>query len=188
MTLNDFSIQVAPTIQAITSAFGLLSLAMLWWQVRKTNDWNRVGATFQIMETEKFSELEKRAIDACSAIQIPFPKNLDREESVKVRSDQTAYHSIKSLMMFLDRICVAYQAGYIDRDIIFCTYGPIIVGYYRHLSTYIGVVRDEMSAPEAYRDFTQVAADLDERIKRHRKLAKMKERYLARILGTPVKL
>jgi hypothetical protein len=159
MTVHEFSSEWAPAIQAIAAVLGLISLVLVWWQIRKTNDWNRVSAAFQIMEMEKFFTLEDAATKACKAIEVPFPAELSLADAQKIRSDFSAYHAIKNLATFLERVSVAYQSGYVDRQVLAFTYGALLVGYHRVLQNYIVVTRVENDAPEVYRDFKRTASD-----------------------------
>ncbi len=188
MTLHDFSIDYAPTIQAVAAILALVSLALLWFQIKKTNDWNRIAAAFGIMELERFYQLEEQATRSCKAIGVPFPAFLSLENAAKVRNTYDAYHSVKNLVIFLDRICVAYQAGYVDKDVLAFTYGSIISGYHKLLLNYIAVARDEMSAPEAYRDFKRTADDVELRIEKCRQNLKVKEGELSNHGGINQKL
>jgi hypothetical protein len=175
MTLHDFSIDYAPAIQAVAAVLGLVSLVLVWYQIRKTNDWNRNSAAFAIMELERFYTLEEQATKFCKVIEVPFPAPLNIENASKVRSNYDAYHAVKNLVIFLDRICVAYQAGYVDKEVLAFTYGPIIIGYYGVLSNYIFIVRQEMGAPEAYRDFARTANDVTLIIEKCRHQLKSRE-------------
>jgi hypothetical protein len=159
MTLSQFNVDYAPTVQAVAAVLGLVSLMLLWWQIKKTNDWNRVSAAFQIMEMDKFYLLEEQATKACKAIEVPFPAVLTMDAARKIRSSYDAYHSVKNLAIFLERICVAYQAGYVDKHVIVFTYGALLSGYHSVLESYIAVTREENNAPEVYRDFKRTADD-----------------------------
>jgi len=188
MTLKDFSIDIAPTVQAITSVLGLLSLVLLWWQIRKTNDWNRVSATFGLMDLDRFESLEQTAIKRCEAINIKIPSELTEDEAKKIRSDHTAYHAVKPFIMFIDRICVSVHTGFSDREVVTFTYGPLIRGYYAVFRTYIAAARTDGNAPEAFRDFEQLALSLNADYKKYRTKLQARELKLGRSLTTPKKL
>jgi hypothetical protein len=173
--MHDFSIDYAPTIQAVAAVLGLVSLVLVWYQIRKTNDWNRNSAAFEIMDLERFYTLEEQATKFCKAIEVPFPSLLNIENASKVRNNYDAYHAVKNLVIFLDRICVAYQAGYVDKEVLAFTYGPIIAGYYSFLFNYISIARQEMGAPEAYHDFGRTAVDVASIIEKCRSRLKGRE-------------
>ena len=157
MPLKEFSADWAPAISAAAACLSLISILLLWHQIRKTNDWNRVGAAFQLLDIERFYSLEEQATKECKAIQIPFPSPLSREQVQTIRSNYNAYHAVKNLAIYLDRLSVAFQAGYVDKDVICATYGPILIGYKEVLGEYIEYTRHELESPEAYRDFSRTA-------------------------------
>jgi hypothetical protein len=188
MTVKEFSTDIAPAVQAITSVLGLLSLVLVWWQIRKTNAWNRVSATFALMELERFESLEKAAIEACRKIKIKIPSELTNAHAKKIRSDAAAYHAVKPFIMFIDKICVSVQAGFSDKDLVSFTYGPIIRGYYTVFRMYIAAARADGDAPEAFRDFEQTAIALNTEYKSYRAKLKAREQHVQRSLTTPKKL
>jgi hypothetical protein len=175
MTLHDFSIDIAPTVQAVAACLSLISIVFLWYQIKKTNDWNRTGAAFSIMNLAEFYRLEEIATRECKKIDVPFPSVLTLEVVAKVRNSYDAYHAVKNLVIFVDRLCVAYQAGYADKDVIAFTFGPLIVGYHKILVNYIVFTRQELNAPEIYRDFAHAASDVNARIEKCRRKLRDKE-------------
>jgi hypothetical protein len=188
MTIKDFSIDIAPTIQAVTSILGLLSLVLVWWQIRKTNDWNRVSATFGLMDLDRFESLEQTAIKGCEAIGIKIPSELTEDDAKKLRKDHAAYHAVKPFIMFIDRICVSVHTGFSDRDVVSFTYGPIIRGYYAVFRRYIAEARADSDAPEVFRDFEQLGLRLDADYQKYRSKLRAREQKLGRSLTTPNKL
>jgi hypothetical protein len=188
MTLHDFSVDVAPAIQAGALVIGLGSLLLLWWQIRKANDWNRVSASFQVMELAEFVRLEERVIRQCKGLGVAFPNKLSRADATAVRNKFKSYHAMKAFVTFLERICIAYQTGYVDPDIISCSYGPLIVGFHSHLEEYFKVTREEMDAPDLYRDFALTAKEIEKQIQRQHSKRRWWESQVDRIFGTPKKL
>jgi hypothetical protein len=188
MTIKDFSIEIAPPIQAITSILGLFSLILLWWQIRKTNDWNRASATFGLMDLDRFDTLEQTAIRGCEAIGIKIPIELTEDDAKKLRSNHAAYHAVKPFIMFIERICVSVHTGFTDRDVVSFTYGPIIRGYYGVFRAYIAEARADGDAPEAFRDFEQLALSLNADYQKYRSKLQASEQKIGRSLTTPKKL
>jgi hypothetical protein len=168
MTIAEFSRDWAPTIAAIAACLGLVSIVLVWYQIRRTNNWNRVSAAFSLMDLDRFYLLEEQATKDCKALGIPFPHELSPEQATAVRSNYNAYHSVKNLATFLERICVAYQAGYADKDVVSSTYGPLLVGYCGLLEHYIAAARKDTSSPEAYSDFGRTAKSVNEWLQRKR--------------------
>src|SRR6516165_2613471 len=106
MTMHDFSTDYAPAIQAVAALLALVSLVLLWWQIKKTNDWSRLSAAFQMMELDKFYRLEEQATKDCKAIGVAFPAAFTMADALNVRNNYNSYHSVKNLAMFLDRLSV----------------------------------------------------------------------------------
>lgn len=168
MSIKEFSTDWAPAISAIAAMLSLLSLLLLWYQIRGTNVWNKVAAAFGLMDLDRFYLLEEQATKDCKAISVPFPAPLSLDQARQVRNNYNAYHAVKNLAIFLDRIAVAYQSGYADKEVVAATFGPILVGYKRVLESYIQLARTELKSPEAYRDFSRTADDCQEWLNKRR--------------------
>jgi len=163
MTIKDFSTDYSPTIQAVAAVLALASLLQVWWQIRKTNSWNRISAAFGLMDLDQFDALEKDVIAGCAKIGIRIPKELTAEEAKLIRENNEAYHAMKPFIIFIERLCVAVRSGYADERVAYHTYGAIVRGYYTVLKAYIAAARVDGNAPEAYRDFEKVAVRFERR-------------------------
>jgi hypothetical protein len=168
MTFQAFSTEYAPTIQAVAALLALGSLVQVWWQIRKGNAWNRTAAAFGLLDVDRFDTLEKSVIEKCGKIGIEFPKELTLDEATAIRKNYDAYHAMKPFVYFLERLCVAVTAGYADENVVYDTYGSLILGYYKILKTYLVAARAE-DGPEAYQDFEKVALRFEQRCLKSRK-------------------
>ncbi|HMC24606.1 MAG TPA: DUF4760 domain-containing protein [Candidatus Udaeobacter sp.] len=171
MTLEEFSTNYAPTIQAVAALLALGSLLQVWWQIRKANAWNCTAAAFGLLDVDRFDALEKAVIDECDKIGIKFPKELTAGEAKLIRENHDAYHTMKPFIYFHERLCVAVTAGYADENVVYDTYGTLIRGYYKVLKAYIAAARAE-DVPEAYQDFEEVTTRFEQRsLKRQKQTA-----------------
>src|SRR6266536_1555805 len=155
ITLKDFSSDYAPAIQAVAAVFGLFSLVLVVWQIRKGNAWNRTAAAFNFLDVDRFTALEKSVIAEFGKIGIQFPKELTPEEAKRILENRDAYHAMKPFIYFFERLCVAVTATYADENVVYNTYGRLIPGYYKNLKAYIAVARGE-DEREAYECFEKV--------------------------------
>ena len=170
MTLQEFSIDYAPTIQAVAAVLALLSLVQVWWQIRKGNAWNQTAAAFGLLDVDRFDTLENTLIEKCDKIGIKFPKELTLEEATAIRKNYDAYHAMKPFIYFHERLCVAVTAEYADENVVYNTYGRLIRGYHKCLKAYIAAARTE-DVPEAYQDFEKVATRFEQRWLKNQKSA-----------------
>ena len=161
MTLQEFTRDIVPIIQAILTAVGLGSVLLLWWQIRLTWKWNKVDATFRSMDIIEFSRIESEALLAAKKLGVNLTAPISEDDARKIRQDYETYLKVKALVIFLDRQAVAFLAGYFDSSVVANTYGQLISGYAKTLSNYIRVTRVELGDPEPYMDLQKAAEILE---------------------------
>lgn len=162
MTLGEFNQIYAPAIQAVASVIALIGIALLGYQIWQSISWNRANAVLQIVEVDRFHDLEEKAIAACKAINVKFPVVLTADEARQIRTNAEAYRAVKALATILDRHAIAYDASYFDKKIYAATFGPWLVGYRAYLNAYIEDCRTETNCHEEYAALVAVATLIGE--------------------------
>jgi len=160
MTLADFNRDYLPIVQSVITLLGLISVVLLWWQIRLTRKWNKIDAAFRSMDVDKFAQIEADAIDAGRTIGLLITNVLSTADAKAIRATSTVLLKVKNFVIFLDKQAVGYLAGYFDDDVFANTYGPLIRGYAKSLAQYIEFTRVDTENPEAYVDLEKAAEKL----------------------------
>lgn len=161
MTVQEFTRDIVPIVQALLTAIGLASVILLWLQIRGTWKWNKVDAAFRCMDTDEFSRIESEALEAAKRLGVNLTSPITEEEAKKIRGDRDALLKVKSFVIFLDKQAVALMAGYVDRNVVTATWGRLMRGYGKTLMNYIKVTRVETADPEAYVELERAAEVLE---------------------------
>lgn len=145
MTLHEFSEDIVPIIQLGFAAFGLVSLLLVWWQIRQTNRWNKLQFR-QTFLSQHHYELEAQVIRAAKEAGVDLKARrapLTNDEIAKIWSNDKAYDAVTSLLNDLEVICTAVNVGAADSDVAyelhsdrivrgFHVYAPLIESFIKH--------------------------------------------------------
>lgn len=132
MTLEIFSRDVVPIV-------GLLSLIAVYWQLNRTNRWNKINFTYNIINSGRRSELEDGVIEQFKRhhINIVIIPEIQPEHLDLIKSDQDLNNSICEYLNFLEYFCIATKHGAVEKDIAFDTMSTFVIEAWERYKIYI---------------------------------------------------
>ena len=132
MTLEEFSRDIVPILQLIITTLGLFSLVLLWRQARDSGRWSKLQAhrAFGSTEAPNLKQL-RRCAHRIGVDLKARTEPLSEEETQKIWEDFDSYEALIDYFNSLESVSAQIQAGIIDSDAAFSTYGLTITGAFR---------------------------------------------------------
>jgi len=132
MTLEGFSRDIVPII-------GLVSIFLIFWQLRITNKWNKYNFTYNILNSGKLYELEYKVMNLFKAqgIDIVAIKKIDDSILEKIKKDQDLNNSICEYLSFLENFCIGLKHGAVEKNIAYDAISETVVTQWVRYEKYI---------------------------------------------------
>lgn len=159
MTIETFSRDIVPIIQAGLALVGLISLFLLWWQIKQTNLWNKLTSKHNFLDVPLSAQLERDLTKSCEKLQIHFDKVLTSEQCKSIRQDVDAYINAKAFLNDAENICAAVRIGSVDIDGAYAVHSARIIRMYDKFIEFIKMVREEYQDDEIYIEFEKTALE-----------------------------
>nr|WP_320114041.1 DUF4760 domain-containing protein [uncultured Desulfuromonas sp.] len=165
MVLKDFSAEIIPIVQTIIAFVGLISLFLLWWQIRQNNIWNKLRSEHNFIQKWHL-EFEVNMIKAAQTIGIDLkfrPGPLSDDEISKIVSSEDVLASVTMLLCDIENICAAIRIGAADNDLAYATHSSRIVARYKMFEPLIEYMRTRENDDEIYIEFQKIALEWEAR-------------------------
>ena len=162
MTLSEFSKDWVPLLQLIVTTVGLGSLVLLWWQIRKTSNWNRLSSQYNFLNSATSVELSKNLYKAASKLNINLKgrtEPLTHEEVNALISDDESYVNILAHLNEFENICGAVRAGVADFDIAYGIHSARVIIEYNVYKSFIEAIRERDNDDEIWIEFECIYRD-----------------------------
>lgn len=115
-SIAEFSRVYVPVIALFVSSLSLVSLFLLWWQVKKTVDWNKLSATRDYYKDLPSDQEEKDLQASLRAIKIdPYVKMTEQQVEI-VFADFDLFMKVKFYLNKYEVFCSAVSSGMIEED------------------------------------------------------------------------
>ena len=175
MILQDFTRDIIPILQLLVSVLGLISLFLLWWQIRQTTLWNKLQAqqTFLSHTTLRLEEEMQQAAKEAGVIVKARVEPLSEVEIQKIWDNDKAYHALMRLLNDLENTCTAIHAGIVDPDIAYSSHGIRITHYHKIYSPVIKKLQQHYHSEDILAEFDKLTEEWNkkrETTERRRKL------------------
>ena len=126
MSLEDLAKIYAPIVQAIFSAFGLVTIILLWYQIKQTNKWNKLKTeqTFYSGYSRQLTKTLYRKLESLG-IQTRLRTNpLSENEVDLIFNDKKgdAYYALTDFLNDLEVTCMSINAGKVDEEVAYETH------------------------------------------------------------------
>jgi hypothetical protein len=145
MTLQVFSHDIIPIIQAFFSLLGLVSLILVLLQIRNTIRWNKLNYLNTFINSPANKEIERRLFDSTKLLKIDLKKPLDEAQLELLYTDagDDAYFAIKDHLSNLETLCAFIKASAVDENLSYKLYSEKILQAYRIFNLFIERIRKD---------------------------------------------
>lgn len=123
MTIADFSRDVAPTLSALFSSLALVSILLMWWQIRKGVAWNRLSATRDHYNDLPTDEEEIYIQTTLRGMGMDPYRPLTDAQVLEVFKNTEFFMRLRLYLNKYEVFCAAISSGMVDSD-----YAKTIVG------------------------------------------------------------
>lgn len=184
MTLTEFSRDVIPIIAAIFSGVSLVSLLLLWQQIKQATDnsrqalvWNRNNAHHTFFANTPNPERERKLAEEMKRIQLDPDSPLTNDLVTKVKEDAFVALALRQYLNEFEELCAAVNAGTVDEDLAFCLDSSKTVRVYSCYALFIHELRNLRDDGTIYLELEKVATRWESRTRAEK--GKIKEELQA---------
>ena len=167
MTLQEFSRDVIPILQLCVSSlgvavsfFGLVSIVLLYTQMRQTNQWNKLNSKYNWVDISVSSALERKLLDKTMVIGIDLVAGhiLTDEDVQKITHDADANQAVKDYLTDIENLCSAVEIGAADGDLAYNVHSVRVAEAWLVFEKFIQDIRRRQKDDDIYRELQKVAA------------------------------
>jgi len=168
MTLEVFSRDVVPVLQFVVTCIGLLSLILVWRQLKQAHIWNKVQAQQSLLSVE-LGEFAAKLIAAAKNVGVDLKARvtpLDQKGVERLWSDDDAYNATMDYIDRIQHICSMIQAGVLDDELAYHSYYAYVVYEYNIYEPFTDRLRKHYDDEEMGNEWTKTAKRWEERRQR----------------------
>ena len=165
MTLQEFVRDWVPILALIMSALGLISLGLVWYQLKLSTKWNKLQGQSNFLN-RSVDEQEGKVQAALTPLGIDFFAQLTPltvEEAQAIRDGDEAYLQTKTYLNALEDIAAAVRIGFVDEDFAYALEGSRLMKAWKIFEPLAAALREYHSAQEIYVELENVASEWRER-------------------------
>ncbi len=184
MTLEYFSKNIVPILTLLMSGVGVISLILVWHQIRLANIWNKLNTQNTLLANLPKEEHEKYVWGILSDVDKDLDGNISEKSAADVYDDNDKFISIKGFLNSFEIVCAALNAGSIDEDYAYSVHGARITHAFERFRNFIEHVRSSRDNLEVYIELEKVAVRWIDRQNSEREKRAMGLRQIKNNAGT----
>lgn len=129
----------------IVLIIGLGSLIAVCWQLNRTNRWNKINFTYNILNSGRMGKLENEVIEKFELHQINIVKlkELNSIHLNLVKQHQDLNNSICEYLNFLEHFCIAVNKGAVEEDVGYEAMSSFVIESWHRYKVYIAWHRED---------------------------------------------
>jgi hypothetical protein len=169
MTLQDFSRDIIPIIQACIAFVGLGMLGVVWWQVRQAANWNKLKAAQAfIHHTTNVYESDVINTAAKHNLQLKARTTPLTEDEVNLIWDKTdLYLAVLTILNDTESTCAAINAGIVDWELAFSVHSARFTQAFGLYQPFIKRIRRHHDDPSIYIEFEKTVNRIKTQTNKH---------------------
>jgi len=174
MTLQEFSRDIVPIVQLFFTVLALVSLLLLWWQIRQTTTWNKLNSPRNFADLALVSQIERQLVQAFKAIDIEIRhlnQSLTPAQIERIMNNDDAYFATKSYLGDLENLGAAVSIGALDSELAYAVHSSRLLRAHRVFGTLIGALRTKFDDREIYIELEKTALKWQEKSAYNKKSA-----------------
>lgn len=156
MNLIVFNSDIVQILQLIVSILGLMSLYLVWYQIRQAIRWNRVTNHQMLLGYLPGEELERAVLGILTKYSAVRDTEISHQIAEKLYLDVDAFVAIKSYLNKYEHFCAAINAGAVDEEHAYALHSGRVVMVHDVYRNFIDVVRVKRG-PMTYIEIERIA-------------------------------
>ena len=187
MTLPEFSRDIVPILSLAVASLGLLSLFMVWWQIREARLWNRVTTQSSLTSVRAMLDIDKTLEATFAPLAIPvlnLSRPLTSEEVTTILKNAAAYAASNVFLSELEVLAAAANIGALDDEYVRSVHSGRVVTAFKVFCPFVDALRNESNDKRIYLELQRAAlrweeADLRDRKRHAQETVRIQERLQA---------
>lgn len=162
LDLKEFNVTILPLIQMFISCIGLLSILLLWHQLRATHKWNKIKTNFTFVTTEENkaeTDLYMNAKELGIDLKLRKKPLTIKEVNLIIAHDDT-FHAMMAYLMHVENKCTAINNGIVDKKIAYAAFAPQIRDAYIVYKPYLKKIQSIYNDKQVYCEFESYAEEI----------------------------
>lgn len=157
MTISTFSTEIVPILQLVVSALGVVTIILLWYQIRLTNIWNKANTQHQLLSELPSEDLENRFLCEFESLEKDRSGNITEAAAREIFIDINKKVCVKTFLNKYEHICAAINSKTIDDSYAYSVHSDQVNSAYFKMENFISLARTEANDIEIYIELQKVA-------------------------------
>lgn len=181
MSITEFSRDIIPIVLAVIGLFSLISLLLLWWQIKQVSMWNKIQAQRSLVSEEIYNlvrTLHEGAAKAGVDLRDRLTPLADDEVDL-IWDEPDSYYPMLKFLNELETVATEVRAGTVDAQFAYSAHFEGVTRNYKIYERVILRFRKTYSNEDLFVEWEKLAnewavrreGELNEREKRERRAA-----------------
>lgn len=178
MTIEVFTRDVVPLIQLALTAIALISIFLIWWQIKLTRLWNQRQAEESYLRFSTM-DIQAKLIAAAKRVRIDLKARLtpiDEAEAEKLWNDDQCYEALLKFLNDMETIAFAIRTGKVDLNEGLEMHGLLISLNFQKYYLHIKKVREKFKDDNIFLEIEKVTELWHNRQEKLKKLRERREK------------
>ncbi len=166
MTLEEFSRDVVPIAQMLLTLVGLVSVILVWLQLKEATKWNKLNATLNITNLKEIQELDKSVNEALTSLGIDTQRGaraLTDSEVTEILDSDEGFFAIKAFLSDLENLATGVNVGAVHYDYSYDLHSSRFFRAINLLEPFILELRRRHKDPNIFLEMEKLAKEWKER-------------------------
>jgi hypothetical protein len=144
MSFGDFVRDIVPILQLCIASLGLVSVILLWRQIKDAKHWNQINATFALVAHDRFVPFQREMYDAFGeeGISLLHVRQLGEAELAAIARNDRLQRAVINYLNYVDSFCAGVNYGALENDLAYALFSEHILDAWYTFQPYIKMQQD----------------------------------------------
>lgn len=178
MTLQEFSRDIVPILQLVIMSIGLVSLIILWRQIKQASLWNKLRTQHDLWGCLPDENLDKSVLKILRSKNQDENRKIPKELSENIYNDAEMFTTFKTYLNKYEQFSAAINVGAMDEDYAYRMHSARICYVYNTFENFIKILRERREEDEFYIELQRLASKWQKRTQKEKKRRESKIKKL----------
>ena len=178
MTLQEFSRDIVPILQLGIMSIGLVSLIILWRQIKQASLWNKLRTQHDLWGCLPDENLDKSILEILRSKNQNESRKIPKDLSENIYNDAEMFTTIKTYLNKYEQFSAAINVGAMDEDYAYRLHSARICYVYTTFENFIKILRVRRKEDEFYIELQKLALKWRKRSQKEKQKRKSKIKKL----------
>ena len=161
--IAHFSHNVVPTFQLIVSVSGLVSLLLVWYQIRLVAQWNKFNAHHNLLSYLPNEQLDKSVLDTLASHGCARDSEISKQVAALLYDENSSFVVLQAFLNKYEHFCSAINVGAVDEEHAYSLHSGRVIYVFCVYQEFITVVRQRRETDDPCSELQAVATRWAER-------------------------